>query len=175
MTLALDSIIIPDLHPEAPITVRKARLSDLEAIHGLIGHWAARGQMLVRSRALLSETIRDFHLVIAGEHGGQAGGLAGVCGLHMLAPDLAEIRGLAIHPAFQGKGLGKLLVSACEAEAREIDLPTLFAWTYQQTFFVKCGFERIEKTNLHPKVWSECQRCAFFENCNEIAMYRALT
>ena len=174
MTLALDSIIIPDLHPEAPITVRKARLSDLEAIHGLIGHWAARGQMLVRSRALLSETIRDFHLVIAGEHGRQAGGLAGVCGLHMLAPDLAEIRGLAIHPAFQGKGLGKLLVSACEAEAREIDLPALFAWTYQQTFFEKCGFERIEKTNLHPKVWSECQRCAFFENCNEIAMYREL-
>jgi amino-acid N-acetyltransferase len=174
MTLALDSIIIPDLHPDAPITVRKARLSDLEAIHELIGHWAARGQMLVRSRALLSETIRDFQLAVAGEHAGQAGGLAGVCGLHMLAPDLAEIRGLAIHPAFQGKGLGKLLVSACEAEAREIDLPALFAWTYQQTFFEKCGFTRIDKTNLHPKVWSECQRCAFFENCNEIAMYRAL-
>lgn len=92
----------------------------------------------------------------------------------MLAPDLAEVRGLAIHPSFQGRGLGKLLVSACEAEAREIALPALFAWTYQQGFFEKCGFERIEKTNLHPKVWSECQRCAFFENCNEIAMYREL-
>ena len=175
MTLTLDSIAIPDLHPDASLTVRKARLSDIEAIHELIGYWAARGQMLVRSRALLSETIRDFHLVFAGEHGGQAGGLAGVCGLHMLAPDLAEVRGLAIHPAFQGKGLGKLLVDACEQEARSIDLPALFAWTYQQGFFEKCGFVRIEKTNLHPKVWSECQRCAFFENCNEIAMYRALT
>ncbi|GGJ79761.1 N-acetyltransferase [Deinococcus aquiradiocola] len=174
MTLSLESIIIPDLHPDAQITVRKARLSDLEAIHELIGYWAARGQMLVRSRALLSETIRDFHLVIAGEHAERPGGLAGVCGLHMLAPDLAEIRGLAIHPAFQGRGLGKLLVAACEQEARDIDLPALFAWTYQQTFFEKCGFHRIEKTNLHPKVWSECQRCAFFENCNEIAMYRDL-
>ena len=174
MTLTLDSIAIPQLHSDAPITVRKARLSDLEAIHELIGYWAARGLMLVRSRALLAETIRDFHLVLADEHGGAAGGLAGVCGLHMLAPDLAEVRGLAIHPSFQGRGLGRLLVSACEAEARELALPALFAWTYQQPFFEKCGFERIEKTNLHPKVWSECQRCAFFENCNEIAMYREL-
>ncbi len=174
MTLTLDSIAIPELHPDAPMTVRKARLNDLEAIHELIGYWAARGLMLVRSRSLLAETIRDFHLVLAGEHGGLSGGLAGVCGLHMLAPDLAEVRGLAIHPSFQGRGLGKLLVSACEAEAREIALPALFAWTYQQGFFEKCGFERIEKTNLHPKVWSECQRCAFFENCNEIAMYREL-
>ncbi|WP_424950955.1 N-acetyltransferase [Deinococcus sp.] len=174
MTLTLDSIALPDLHQGAPLTVRKARLTDIEDIHELIGHWAARGQMLVRSRSLLAESIRDFHLVLAGEHGGLSGGLAGVCGLHLLAPDLAEIRGLAIHPAFQGKGLGRLLVSACEDEARAIDLPALFAWTYQQRFFEKCGFVRIEKTNLHPKVWSECQRCAFFENCNEIAMYRKL-
>ncbi len=174
MTLALDSIMLPEIHPDAPISTRKAKLSDIDAIHALIGYWAARGQMLVRSRTLLSENIRDFQLALAEPLGGSPGGLAGVCGLHMLAPDLAEVRGLAIHPAMQGRGLGKLLVAACEVEAREIDLPALFAWTYQQGFFEKCGFTRIEKTNLHPKVWSECQRCAFFENCNEIAMYRVL-
>jgi len=174
MTLALDSIMLPEIHPDAPISTRKAKLSDIDAIHALIGYWAARGQMLVRSRTLLSENIRDFQLALAEPLSGSPGGLAGVCGLHMLAPDLAEVRGLAIHPAMQGRGLGKLLVAACEVEAREIDLPALFAWTYQQGFFEKCGFTRIEKTNLHPKVWSECQRCAFFENCNEIAMYRVL-
>ncbi|CAM3937433.1 N-acetyltransferase [Deinococcus marmoris] len=174
MTLSLDSIAIPDIHPQAPLHGRKAKLSDIEAIHELIGYWAARGQMLVRSRALLAETIRDFHLIFADAHEGQVGGLAGVCGLHLLAPDLAEVRGLAIHPNMQGRGLGKQLVAACEREAREIALPALFAWTYQQVFFEKCGFTRIDKTHLHPKVWSECQRCAFFENCNEIAMLRVL-
>lgn len=173
--LSLDSIAIPDLHPDAPLVSRKAKLSDLDAIHELIGYWAARGQMLVRSRSLLAETIRDFHLIFAEPHADRPGGLVGVCGLHLLAPDLAEVRGLAIHPSMQGRGLGKQLVLACEAEARSIDLPALFAWTYQQTFFERCGFTRIDKTNLHPKVWSECQRCAFFENCNEIAMFRALT
>ena len=173
--LALDSIAIPDIHSDAPLTERKAKLSDIDAIHELIGYWAARGLMLVRSKTLLAETIRDFHLVLAEPHGGHPSGLAGVCGLHLLAPDLAEVRGLAIPPAMQGRGLGKQLVLACEAEARAIDLPALFAWTYQQGFFEKCGFHRIEKTSLHPRVWSECQRCAFFENCNEIAMLRELT
>ena len=174
MTLMLDSIAVPDLHPQAPLTFRKARLSDIEAIHELIGYWAARGLMLVRSRTLLAESIRDFQLVLAEPHEGRPGGLAGVCGLHLLSHDLAEVRGLAIHPALQGRGLGKALVEACEAEARDLALPALFAWTYQQGFFEKCGFTRIEKTHLHPKVWSECQRCPFFENCNEIAMEKVL-
>ena len=172
--LSLDSIAIPDVHPDAPLVTRKAKLSDIDAIHELIGYWASRGQMLVRSKPLLAETIRDFHLALAGAHEGRPGGLVGVCGLHMLAPDIAEVRGLAVHPNMQGRGLGKQLVLSCEAEARAIDLPTLFAWTYQQTFFERCGFTRIEKANLHPKVWSECQRCAFFENCNEIAMLKSL-
>ncbi|KEF34789.1 MULTISPECIES: N-acetyltransferase [Deinococcus] len=172
--LSLDSIAVPDIHPQAPLVTRKARLPDIEAIHELIGYWAARGQMLVRSRSLLAETIRDFHLVLAEPHGGKPGGLAGVCGLHLLAADLAEVRGLAIHPHMQGRGLGKQLVAACEREARDLGLPALFAWTYQQAFFERCGFHRIDKANLHPRVWSECQRCAFFENCNEIAMLREL-
>ncbi len=172
--LALDSIAVPDLHPQAPVTARKARLSDVDALHELIGYWAARGQMLVRSKNLLAESIRDFTVLEAGAYSGQPGGLAGVCGLHLLGSDLAEVRGLAIHPAFQGRGLGKQLVLACEREASELALPALFAWTYQQKFFESCGFTRMDKTNLHPKVWSECQRCPFFENCNEIAMEKKL-
>ena len=61
MTLSLDSIAIPDIHPQAPLSGRKARLSDIEAIHELIGYWAARGQMLVRSRALLAEAVGHPH------------------------------------------------------------------------------------------------------------------
>ena len=91
MTLALDSIMLPEIHPDAPISTRKAKLSDIDAVHALIGYWAARGQMLVRSRTLLSENIRDFQLALAEPVGDSPGGLAGVCGLHMLAPDLAEV------------------------------------------------------------------------------------
>lgn len=172
--LALDSIAVAQLHPQAPLTLRKARLTDVDALHELIGYWAARGQMLVRSKTLLAESIRDFFVLEAGPYEGKSGGIAGVCGLHMLALDLAEVRGLAVHPDVQGRGLGKQLVLACEREARELGLPALFAWTYQQKFFEGCGFTRIDKTNLHPKVWSECQRCPFFENCNEIAMLKEL-
>lgn len=173
--LTLESIVVPDIHPNAPLMLRKARLTDIDAISELIGYWAVRGLMLVRSKQLLSETIRDFFVLEAEPLDGKPGGIAGVVGLHMLAIDLAEVRGLAVHPSFQGKGLGRWLVLACEREARDLGLPALFAWTYQQKFFENCGFTRIDKTNLHPKVWSECQRCPFYENCNEIAMLKELT
>ncbi len=171
--LSLESIAIPNLSPDSALEVRKANLRDVDAIHELIGYWAAKGQMLVRSKALLGESIRDFWVVHA-RSSDALEGIAGVCGLHMLASDLAEVRGLAIHPNFQGVGLGKKLVLACESEARAIGLPALFAWTYQQKFFEACGFYRVDKTNLHPKVWSECQRCPFYENCQEIGMRKEL-
>ena len=52
--LTLESIAIPDLSPDSALTVRKASLRDVDAIHELIGYWATRGQMLVRSKALLA-------------------------------------------------------------------------------------------------------------------------
>ena len=89
--LSLDSIAIPDLHPDAPLVSRKAKLSDLDAIHELIGYWAARGQMLVRSRSLLAETIRDFHLIFAEPHADRPGGLVG----GLVAAPLAVAGGVA--------------------------------------------------------------------------------
>jgi amino-acid N-acetyltransferase len=71
--------------------------------------------------------------------------------------------------------VGRALVAACEAEARRIGIPTLFAWTYTVEFFEKCGFTLIDKTReLHPRVWSECLRCPFFVGCNENGLIKRL-
>ncbi|MEZ4608477.1 MAG: hypothetical protein R2865_17225 [Deinococcales bacterium] len=52
----------------------------------------------------------------------------------------------------------------------------LFAWTYETTFFERCGFTLIDKTkDLHPRVWSECLRCPLFVGCNENGMVKYLT
>jgi amino-acid N-acetyltransferase len=171
MALRIQSVPL-DFHP-GNLSLRRARLSDLGEIHQLISYWAARGRMLVRSEALLAETIRDF-FVLEDQLAPGEDRLAGVVGLHLLGPDLGEVRGLAVHPEYQRRGLGRWLVLACEREARDLALPSLFAWTYEQRFFEACGFERIDKSHLHPRVWSECQRCPFFENCQEIPMRKVV-
>lgn len=155
------------------LRVRPARAEDVPAIYDNIAHWAQRGKMLVRPMPNLFENLRDFFVAEVDTPAGPA--FAGNGALHILWGDIAEVRGLAVAPDVQARGVGRALVEACEAEARRVGIPTLFAWTYSVEFFEKCGFRLIDKTReLHPRVWSECLRCPFFEGCNENGVTKVL-
>ncbi|AEF93345.1 GCN5-related N-acetyltransferase [Desulfotomaculum nigrificans CO-1-SRB] len=144
--------------------IRKAKISDVEDIHSLINHYAAEGQMLARARTTLYEGIREFSVVEID------GKLVAAGSLHVLWSDLAEIRALAVAPEYIRQGLGKRLVQAFLDEARELELPQVFALTYKPEFFMKCGFRLIKKEDLPQKVWKECVNCPQFPNCEESAM-----
>lgn len=144
--------------------IRKAKISDVEEIHQLISHYAAEGQMLARARTTLYEGIREFSVVEV------EGKVAAVGSLHVLWNDLAEIRALAVAPAYIRKGLGKALVETFLQEAKELELPRVFALTYTPEFFAKCGFRLIDKEDLPQKVWKECVNCPQFPNCEESAV-----
>lgn len=144
--------------------IRKATLEDAIAIHQLINSRAKKGEMLGRSLSEIYENIRDYFVVIARNT------LVGVCGLHISWDDLAEIKSLAVKPAYQGKGLGRKLVEACLAEGRELKIQQFFALTYVPVFFKKLKFKRIKREILPHKVWSDCIKCPHFPNCNEIAV-----
>lgn len=144
--------------------IRKAKISDVEEIHQLISHYAAEGQMLARARTTLYEGIREFSVVEV------EGKVVAVGSLHVLWNDLAEIRALAVAPAYIRKGLGKALVETFLQEAKELELPRVFALTYTPEFFAKCGFRLIDKEDLPQKVWKECVNCPQFPNCEESAV-----
>ena len=143
---------------------RKARISDVEAIHSLITFYADQDLMLARSRVSLYENIREFTVAEAQER------IVAVGSLHIIWEDLAEVRALAVAPDFAGQGVGRGLVNTFLAEARELGLPRVFALTYQQGFFEKCGFGVIAKEQLPHKVWKECINCPKFPNREEIAV-----
>ena len=90
--------------------------------------------------------------------------------LHILWDDLAEVRALAVEPEYVNHGLGKALVNTFLQEARDLELPKVFALTYKPAFFAKCGFRLIEKEDLPQKVWKECVNCPQFPNCEESAV-----
>ena len=142
----------------------KAKITDVEPIHALITYYAEKGLMLARPRAMLYEHLREF--TVAKEQGK----VIAAGSLHIIWEDLAEIRALAVAPEYANQGLGRRLVEMFIEEARELGIPRIFALTYQQLFFEKCGFHVVEKESLPQKVWKECVNCPKFPNCEEIAM-----
>lgn len=144
--------------------IRKAKISDIKAIHKLVNEYGKRGEMIPRSLNDLYENIRDIFVCE------DKGGIKGVCALHVLWEDLAEIRSLAVTMDAQGTGIGKRLVSMCVKEANNLGIYRIFALTYHPDFFKKIGFKDIDKTKLPQKIWGECLRCPKFPECDESAV-----
>ena len=146
------------------INIRRAKLSDVEEIFGMIQMYVKDGILLPRSRESLYENIQVITVATLN------GQVVGTASLHILGKDLAEIRSLVVANEANGKGIGKLLVKKIIEEAEQIGIPKLISLTYQVEFFEKCGFSVIQKTEMPQKVWKDCINCHKFPDCDEIAM-----
>lgn len=124
--------------------------------------------MLFRSLADIYENLRSFHVA---ETDGQ---ITGCCALHIIWKDLAEIKSLAVDHSKKGTGIGKALVEASLAHAKNLGLPRVFALTLEPAFFEKLGFEKVERDALPMKVWSDCARCPKQDHCDEVALIKNL-
>lgn len=146
--------------------LRKARISDIKAIHELVNKCASRGEMLPRSLAELYDNVRDY--LVYEDHGS----IIGTCALHICWEDLAEIRSLAVAEGLRRRGIGRELVEACLAEAKEFQIGRVFLLTYQEAFFRKVGFILTDKKELPQKIWTDCIKCSKFPECDEAAMIK---
>ena len=150
------------------VAVQKAAMRDIPNLLALINSYAAKGIMLPRTEFEISENIRDFSVAYDGNL------LVGCGALHFYTPTTAEVRSLAVLPALKQHGMGRAVVDALEAEARENDLEAIFAFTYVPPFFKKLGFKEVERGELPLKVWKDCLRCPKFNSCDEIAVLKRL-
>ncbi|MDP2166773.1 MAG: N-acetyltransferase [Thermodesulfovibrionales bacterium] len=144
--------------------IRKAKVSDIKAAHKLINEFSKKQEMIPRSLNELYENVRDLFVF---EEDGRIGG---VCAVHIMWEDLAEIRSLAVDKGFQGRGAGKSLVARCLKEAKSLGVKKAFALTYRPEFFLKMGFRHIDKASLPQKIWGDCLRCPKFPECDEFAV-----
>ncbi|MCL4457634.1 MAG: N-acetyltransferase [Nitrospirae bacterium] len=144
--------------------IRKAKISDIKHIHKFVNEFAKKEEMLPRALNELYEEIRDFFICE------EDGIIKGVCALHILWEDLAEIRSLAVKEEYQRLGIGKSLVKKCLKEARDLGIKKVFALTYQPDFFKKAGFYETDKAKLPHKIWGDCLKCPKFPECDEHAV-----
>ncbi len=144
--------------------IRRARITDVRAIHQLLLVYANDGQLLGRSLADIYDSLRDFHVY---EENGE---ILGIGALAICWEDLAEVRSLAVVAGQQGKGIGRKIVESCLKEATEFGIKRVFALTYQPDFFKLLGFFDIEKSELPQKIWGDCINCVKFPDCDEFAL-----
>jgi len=145
--------------------IRKARMSDVKGIHGLIAEYARKGDMLPRSLADIYENLRDYF--VFEEDGGE---LAGSAAIHIMWEDLAEVRSLAVREGKMRRGVGTQLVESCISEAIMLGIARVFALTYKPEFFEKLGFHVVDKAELPQKIWADCLKCSKFPDCDEVAL-----
>ena len=155
--------------PVPPLTedagaLRRADAGDVPAIKTLLDGYAARGNLLPRSVAEITRHLSEF---LVWERQGKVV----ACGaLEMLAPDLAEIRSLAVSASCVRTGIGREIALRLIERAREVGAARVMALTYVPKFFESLGFARTDRNALPEKVWSVCVNCYKFAQCDEIAV-----
>ena len=151
------------------LPIRRAHVFDVEDMLALINSCATSNLMLPRGPKYIYENIRDFVVIEAQREMGEPQIVA--CGsLHVLWKDAAEIRSLATHPEFRGRGLGSNIVRYLVEDAKQIGIEQIIALTLIEEFFKTLGFKPKRKEELPSKIWDECSRCPKYFQCDEIGL-----
>ncbi|MDQ0197975.1 N-acetyltransferase [Neobacillus ginsengisoli] len=144
--------------------IRKAVMSDTESIYKLISEYAKEGKLLARTYSSIYENLQSFLVAVLNNE------VVGITSLTILDQNLAEVRSLAVSPAYVGKGIGKALVLQIIKETENLEITKLISLTYQIEFFSKIGFNRVDKNELPQKMWKDCINCPKLHSCDETAM-----
>ncbi|MBZ0287961.1 MAG: GNAT family N-acetyltransferase [Anaerolineae bacterium] len=117
------------------LIVRPATQADITALEIFIKPFVEDGKLLRRTYDELADLLDEFF--VAELHGE----IVGCAALEIYSPKLAEIRSLAVSPRVQGMGVGRHLVDACVARARDRHILEVMAITSSEAFFKACGFD----------------------------------
>lgn len=117
------------------ITVRTATVDDIDRIIDFIEPYVEAGTLLRRTYDEIETWLPNFFIAES------AGEIVGCAALEVYSKKLAEVRSLAVSPRVQGLGVGKALVRACIALAKQQDVLEVMAITSNEQFFMAIGFD----------------------------------
>ncbi len=127
----------PDSHAsDGPgYVIREACRDDIPQLEELVDRFVQMNRLLPRTTDELCDLI-PFGFVAMAE-----GQVVGFAALEIYSAKLAEIRSLAVHDQFQGKGIGRGLVQRCVELAVKRNVLEVMAITSSDKFFQACGFD----------------------------------
>jgi len=118
------------MRPIAP-----AREYDVPVLAELNNRFTAQGLTLPRSEAFVEAHIDDFRVLRD-----EDGRIVGCVCIDEYSPSLVELVALAVDPAHQKRGLGVQLIGAAVSLARKRGYPEIFAVSFSDALFQRCGF-----------------------------------
>ncbi len=137
-----------------PITIRRAKTSDVKSIRELVKPLANERVLLEKEAVAYYENLQEFFIADDAD-----GNVIGCGGLHVMWEDIAEVRTLASNEAWRGRGVGRLLLQRLLQEARELGVSRVFCLTFEVDFFIRNGFTVMaEQSAVDPEVYSELLR-----------------
>ena len=114
--------------------IRPATEGDLDAVVQLLRPAMEAQEVLPRSRAEIGELLACGFVAEAESR------VVGFATVEVYSVKLAELQCLVVDPAMRARGIGKALVRACIAKARELGVRELMAITASEPLFRQCGF-----------------------------------
>lgn len=148
----------------AALSVRRARMSDVDKIADIVNFWADKGEILSRSRDNIIHDIQNF---VVAEIDGQ---VVGSASLYIYQTGLAEIRSVVVDEAFHNQGQGQAMVQYLLQFAYEIELQKIIVLTYVPEYFNKLGFKLIEKSSLADNIIEDSEQSPNRNPDDEVAM-----
>jgi len=148
----------------AAMSVRRARMSDVDSIHQLTNYWADKGEILPRTRDNIIHDIQNF---VVAELDGK---VVGTASLYIYQTGLAEIRSVVVQDDAQKQGQGEALVQYLLEFANQMELEQIIVLTYIPQYFSQLGFNLIDKNSLADNIIEDSEPSPDKDPADEVAM-----
>jgi len=148
----------------AAMSVRRARMSDVDSIFSLTTYWAEKGEILPRTRDNIIHDIQNF---VVAEIEGK---VVGSASLYIYQTGLAEIRSVVIDENTQKQGQGEALVQYLLEFAHQMELQQIIVLTYIPQYFAQLGFNLIDKDSLAENIIEDSEPSPHKDPADEVAM-----
>ena len=148
----------------AAMSVRRARMSDVEKIHQQVNMQADKGEILPRT---FDNIIHDIQNFVVAELDGE---VVGCASLYIYQTGLAEIRSVVVDESAKNQGQGQALVQYLLEFAHQMELEQIIVLTYIPEYFTKLGFNVIEKSSLAENIIEDSEPSPHKDPADEMAM-----
>jgi argininosuccinate lyase/amino-acid N-acetyltransferase len=148
----------------AAMSVRRARMSDVDCIYELTNFWADKGEILPRTRDNIIHDIQNF---VVAELDGK---VVGTASLYIYQTGLAEIRSVVVKGSAKNQGQGEALVQYLLEFAYQMELEQIIVLTYIPAYFEQLGFKLIDKNSLADNIIEDSEPSPHKDPSDEVAM-----